>query len=39
MKDANKPAVEIKYQLHTPVREDLFDYFISWLTLFLLKII
>lgn len=29
MKDANKPAVEIKYQLHTPVREDLFDYFIS----------
>jgi len=29
MKEAEKPAVEIKYQLHTPVREDIFDYFIS----------
>ncbi|SFC49700.1 DUF3427 domain-containing protein [Clostridium uliginosum] len=29
MKETDKPAVEIKYQLHTPVREDLFDYFIS----------
>jgi len=29
MKKTNKPAVEIKYQLYTPVREDLFDYIIS----------
>ena len=29
MKDTDKPAVEIIYQLHTPVREDLYDYFIS----------
>lgn len=29
MKNTNKPAVEIKYQLYTPVREDLFDYIIS----------
>ena len=29
MENANKTAVEIKYQLYTPVREDLFDYIIS----------
>lgn len=29
MKNTNKPAVEIKYQLSTPVREDIFDYIIS----------
>ena len=29
MKKTNKTAVEIKYQLCTPVREDLFDYIIS----------
>ncbi|MFT8351026.1 DUF3427 domain-containing protein [Clostridium saccharoperbutylacetonicum] len=29
MGKANKPALEIIYQLHTPVREDLYDYFIS----------
>lgn len=29
MENANKAAVEIKYQLYTPVREDLFDYIIS----------
>lgn len=29
MKDTDKSAVEIIYQLHTPVREDLYDYFIS----------
>ncbi len=29
MKNTNKSAVEINYQLLTPVREDLFDYFIS----------
>ncbi|WP_143317463.1 DEAD/DEAH box helicase [Clostridium sp. HBUAS56017] len=29
MKNTNKSAVEINYQLSTPVREDLFDYFIS----------
>ena len=29
MGNTNKTAVEIKYQLYTPVREDLFDYIIS----------
>lgn len=29
MKNTNKSAVEINYQLSTPVREDLFDYFVS----------
>ena len=29
MENANKTAVEIKYQLYTPVREDLFDFIIS----------
>ncbi|MCB2308724.1 DEAD/DEAH box helicase [Clostridium estertheticum] len=29
MKNTNKAAVEIRYQLYTPVREDLFDYIIS----------
>ncbi|MCB2300111.1 DUF3427 domain-containing protein [Clostridium tagluense] len=29
MKNTNKAAVEIKYQLCTPVREDLYDYIIS----------
>ena len=29
MKNTNKSAVEISYQLLTPVREDLYDYFIS----------
>lgn len=29
IKNTNKSAVEINYQLYTPVREDLFDYFIS----------
>lgn len=29
IKNTNKSAVEINYQLSTPVREDLFDYFIS----------
>ncbi|MGH4049806.1 MAG: DUF3427 domain-containing protein [Clostridium sp.] len=29
MGNTNKSAVEIKYQLYTPVREDLFDYIIS----------
>ncbi|MPQ30560.1 DUF3427 domain-containing protein [Clostridium estertheticum] len=29
MGNTNKSAVEIRYQLYTPVREDLFDYIIS----------
>ena len=29
MKNINKTAVEISYQLYTPVREDIFDYIIS----------
>ena len=29
MKNTNKAAVEIKYQLYTPVRVDLFDYIVS----------
>jgi superfamily II DNA or RNA helicase/HKD family nuclease len=29
MANTNKTAVEIKYQLYTPVREDIFDYIIS----------
>lgn len=29
MENTNKTAVEIRYQLYTPIREDLFDYIIS----------
>lgn len=29
MKNTTKTAVEIKYELYTPIREDLFDYLIS----------
>ncbi len=29
MKNTNKTAVEIKYELKTPIREDLYDYLIS----------
>lgn len=29
MKNTKKNVVEIKYQLSTPVRDDLFDYIIS----------
>ncbi len=29
MKNTNKTAVEIKYKLHTPVREDIYEYIIS----------
>ncbi|HEY5560640.1 MAG TPA: DUF3427 domain-containing protein, partial [Clostridiaceae bacterium] len=29
MKNTNKSAVEIKYQLYTPIREDIYDYIIS----------
>lgn len=29
MKNTNKTAVEINYQLHTPIREDIYDYIIS----------
>ncbi len=29
MKNTNKTAVEIKYQLITPVREDIYEYITS----------
>ncbi len=29
MKNTDKSAVEIKYQLYTPIREDIYDYIIS----------
>lgn len=29
MKDTNKSVIEITYQLYTPVRDDIFDYFMS----------
>jgi hypothetical protein len=29
IENTNKAAVEIQYTLHTPIREDLFDYIIS----------
>ena len=29
MKDTNKKAVEITYQLDVPVREDIYEYIIS----------
>ena len=29
MKNTTKTAVEIKYQLHTPIREDIYEYITS----------